>query len=341
LELSRYIEYSLQDEFDISLQKEIFSISVNTTKKIKIEQNKKKIKVLNSSLGFDGDLNLSSNPIFLSSLDAEEIFENKKSLDNNILYIQDDLELSKLKNLEILENIVLLSNKVVSKPLYIKQFPVFFIKNRLEREKPIDIKVKTKKSELKGINYFIDFGYGSYYLYVVFPYDSYLQTVDDLSFHSSFKVLKDIIRRILKVKYPRGYRTRILIADLFYFNYAGLKNHLENINMDNVLSFVNLEGTGAGNEKLILRNNRKLLDPFTIKRINSLFSKIGFEIKKERFKNITNIDEIIKDRPIIWFYSQPNENLYNIQKEFLTDDFVHRVSSGLFYLINNLYKGLL
>ena len=337
-----FIEENIKDRFpNIEIRKEIFSLSTFKFKNVSISQNNTKIKVLDSSYGYPQNLNIEGENLYkLTSNDPSEIFQEKGYLDNKIIFIE-DINKFNFKYLSLFNPKLVLTNSKFKKPVYSESIPIFSIWNSLEEEKEIKLSAKIKKEEIKGTNYFIDIGYGPYYFYILFPFDSFFQTENELTFYGTFNLLKEILRRLFEVKYPKGYRIRILFNDLAYFNYYGLRKHLENIQEKNVICFLNLEATGIGNEKLILKNNRIFLDRFTAKRVDKIINDIGIKIKKERLKEYSYIDEILLDVPIIWFNSQPNEEKYNLKKEFLPEKIENNMAYVVFSIINNLYKGVI
>ncbi len=336
-----FIEESLKDRFpNIGIRKEIFSLSTFKFKKISISNNGSKLKILDSSIGYPKNLEIKDKIYKLNSNNPSEIFHEKGFFEKKVIFVK-DINRINLKYLFLLNPYLVLTNSKFKKPIYSENFPIVSIWNPLEDETEVSVSGKIKKDEIKGTNYFIDIGYGPYYFYILFPFDSYFQTKDSLNFYGTFNLLKEILRRLFEVRYPKGYRIRILFNDLSYFNYYGLKKHLENIQEKNIICFLNLEATGIGNEKLILKNNRIFLDRFTEKRINKIIDEIGIKIKKERLKEWSYLDEILPDVPIIWFYSQPNEEKYRLKKEFLPKKIEKNMAYVAFSIINNLYKGVI
>lgn len=341
MSLVNYIEENLKERFpNIGIRKEIFSLSTFRFKKISLFQNNKKIKILDSSIGYKNDLSLTEDIYKLETNNPSEIFNEKGFLENKVIFIEDINNLN-LKYINLFKPKAVLTNSNFKKTIYLENFPIISVNSILDNGSKINIDAKIKKEEIKGTNYFIDIGYGPYYFFILFPFDSFFQKKDDLIFYGSFSLLKEILRRLFEVKYPKGYRIRILFNDLSYFNYYGLKTHLENIQEKNIICFLNLEGTGIGNEKLILKNNRILLDRFTIGRINKILDDIGINIKKDRLKEYSFLDEILPDIPIIWFFSQPNQEKYKLKKEFLPEKIEKNMAYVVFSVINNLYKGVI
>ncbi len=336
-----FIEENLKNRFpNIEIRKEVFSLSSFKFKNTSISQNNTKIKILESSFGYPNDLKIKENVYKLDTNNPSEIFQEKGFLENKVIFIE-DINRFNLKYLNLFNPKLVITNSKFKKPIFSENFPIISVWNSVENEQEINFSGKVKKEEIKGTNYFIDIGYGPYYFYILFPFDSFFQTKNDLTFYGTFNLLKEILRRLFEVKYPKGYRVRILFNDLSFFNYYGLKKHLENIQEKNIICFLNLESTGIGNEKLILKNNRIFLDKFILKRINQIISDLGIKIKKERLKEYSYLDEILPDVSIIWFYSQPNEEKFRLKKEFLPEKIENNMSYVVFSIINNLFKGVI
>jgi hypothetical protein len=341
VDLIKFIEENLKDRFpNLEIRKEIFSLSTFKFKKINITQNSSKVKVLDISIGYPDNLYIKEEVYPVEFYNPAEIFAEKEILNNKVIFIK-DIDKFNLKYLNLINPKLVLTNSRFKKTFYSDKFPVISIDSSVDTNAQLNISGKIKKEEIKGTNYFIDIGYGAYYFYILFPFDSFYQTKDDLVFYGTFNLLKEILRRLFEVKYPKGYRIRILFNDLSFYNYYGLKKHLENIQEKNVICFLNLEATGIGNEKLVLKNNRNFLDNFTENRINQILDSIGANIKKERLKEFSIIDDVLPDLPIIWFCSQPNEDKYKLKKEFLSEKMGNNMAYVLFSIINNLYKGII
>ncbi len=341
MNLVNYIEENLKDRFpNLKIRKEIFSLSTFKFKKINLFQNNSKIKISNFSIGYPEDLDIKGKIYKIPSNNPSEIFQEREILKDKIVFIE-NINHFNFKYFQLINPKLVFTNSMSFKSIYSEKFPIISSNYIIDENKELQIIGKVKKEEIKGTNYFIDIGYGAYYFYILFPFDSFFQTKDNLIFHGTFNLLKEILRRLFEVKYPKGYRIRILFNDLAYFNYYGLKKHLENIQKKNIICFLNLEATGIGNEKLILKNNRNFLDNFTESRINQIMYEIGAKIKKERLKEFSYLDEILTNIPIIWFFSQPNEEKYNLKKDFLPKKMGDNMAYVLFSIINNLYKGVI
>ena len=258
-----------------------------------------------------------------------------KNLEGKIAYIKNISNLKTFHYLIQAKPKAVLTNTEIKKPIYIKDFPVFYIPSLLNDQEVI-INTKTKRKQFTGENIYFDIGVGAYFIYLHFPFDSRFHNIQSMSFYSTYKTFLELIDKLVKIKHPKGYRIRILITDLMYSNYAGLMNHLKNTNYENILSIFHLENSGAGNEKLVLKNVDNIIDNFHLNRIKKIFSNTGWELKDTTLQDFSNIDYI--KIPIIWFTSYPNERIYFLTKDFLNDKLTENFANQLFYIINNLYR---
>ncbi len=329
MKLDSFIKEEL-NRFNIKLNKEIFSKEAFLIKRAKSEIKLSPVCLINKKV----------NKINGKSIKVEYIQdilkENPKILKEAIIY-KDVLMEHELKYiLHIKPKAVIFKNLEFINPIYLFPVPLFKLH---EEEVPIniDIKLSLKKREINGTNFFFDIGYGADIFYIVFPYDSLKQNERSLSFRGSFEVLKEITRRLLNVTKPKGFRIRILIYDhRFHFNY-GLKKHLDNINISRVLSVLNLQDCGLGNEKIVIKNNRYMLDNMTEALIYRELYRIGIEVDRINLFEFSDIDTVFKNKPIVWFLSYPVNKKHNIDYTFLKREYSGKVSAFIFSILKNVF----
>ncbi|WP_457642326.1 hypothetical protein [Persephonella sp.] len=333
MKLNRYVYNSIKKRFQsLEIKEEDIKISSSFIKKAEIFIEGKKIKGTPVSIGYRRKKTIEGRVFKIEDLTPSVIFE--KSIQNKIFYINRLDKPEKLKYILPLEPQAAIINTELKRPIYIEQFPVIYIPSFL-KEKEIKIDLSLKEKEEIAKNYYFDIGYGAYFLFLNFSYDSRFQKKEDIDFYGSFQVFKEIIRRLLEVKKPSGYRIRVLLSDYKYSNYLPLKEHLKKIDPDLILSVIHVENSGLGNEKLILKTDKNIIDNFHFQRIKELFESLGLPLKTGKAENFYFPNLKI---PIIWFSSQPNSNKYTLKKEFLNRNLIDNFASNLFYVINNLYK---
>jgi hypothetical protein len=335
LNLSRYVKESIKnivlpkaDIHEEELERDFFVF-----KKVILNTDGKKIKLNPLSFGYKKSEKIEGEFIKIERLYPHHAFD--ESLKGKILYIH---HLGKTKNLHYLFNLkpkLVLTNTDVKKPIYSPDFPIFFVPSILSQKK-VEISFKVKNSKTKLKNYYLDIGRGPYFVYIHFPFDSRFENKNNIAFDSSLKVTLGVIGKFLNVKYPRGYRIRTLFSDLKFSDYEGLEFHLKNVNKDSILSVFNIENCGTGNEKLIIKNKKYLVDRFHYKKLQNILSRIEVSFPEENLEDYSNIERI--DLPVIWFSSQPNDNLYTLKKEFLNEKLILNFTNHIFFLINNIYK---
>ncbi|NPA52048.1 MAG: hypothetical protein GXO22_04065 [Aquificae bacterium] len=335
MKLDRYIKQDLEKTFNIKINREIFSKEIFFYQKTKSSKEK-----LNSRFGVLYPKEINNQ----SSFQIEKVFpfilnEKPKMLEHRLL-ITPYLSERELKFLTLFNIDSVITEKLqINTPLKVFDIPVLETKN-IEKLNIEKLSYKRKTKEISGTNLFFDFGYGNYYFLIVLPYDSLEQSLKNLNFIGSYKVTKELIRRIFEVSAPKGYRIRFLFCDHAYHNNIGLVEHIKNINTDKILAVMNLQDTGLGNEKLITKNYRYLLDEYTQRKIIKIANKIGESIKSTVMDDFSNIDLIIKDIPIIWFYSFPNRYKTSLHYNFLPKIYTKKISYILFSIIKNLYRDI-
>ncbi len=331
-----YIRYDIEKTFGIKINREIFSKKFIFLNKVKFSKEKaiSKFAVLNIPDTTDTDTN--------SIINVDKVFpsltgEKPELLKDKVLIVPYLYE-SELKFLDILKLKSVITKKVfLDLPIKSFSIPVFELKS-IKDININEFSFKQRSRELSGTNLFFDIGYGSYYFLIILPYDSIAQSIDSLDFYSSYKVIKELIRRTLEVSAPKGYRIRFLFSDMLYHNNVGLAEHIKNINMDKILAVMNLQGCGAGNEKLVIKNYRYVLDEYTQLKISTIANKIGEKVEKIYMENYSNIDLIIEDIPVIWFYSYPNKFRTKLHYSFLPREKIKKTSYILFSILKNLYR---
>lgn len=319
------------------LQKESFEYTEFYIKSSVLTIDGKSISIFPQSYGFASTDEITGKVISLEKIRPGYVI--RESLKNKVLFVK-HLNQYDIPYLVDINPSCVLTTSDIKKPLYIKDFPIFRVSFPFFGNEKIKIKVSIKEEEEVVENTFVDFGLGNYYIFIHFPYDSRFQEEENLEFYGSFLVIKDIIDRIINVGYPKGFKIRILFTENKFSNYIGLQRHLENFDTDNLLSIINIDGCGLGNEKLItISNKKKIIDTFHIAKTVELMKSLGIKIKKERCAEY--FDFSFLDVPIVWLFSQPNIHMYELNKGFLDEKIPVEFSSTVFYLLNNLYKDMI
>ncbi|SNZ11058.1 hypothetical protein SAMN06265182_1995 [Persephonella hydrogeniphila] len=314
------------------IQEESFQTEYSVIKKALTYLDGKKIKLKPVSFGYHGKKEIKAPVIEIKGNFPHIALQN---LSDKIVYIENIENLSFLHYLKISNPAAVITNTEIRKPIFIENFPVFYIPSFIKQEE-LYIKLSTKKIKKEYRNIFLDIGVGTYFIYINLPVDSRFQDINSLSFYGSLSTLIYLLEKLISIKYPKGYRTRIIISDMLFSDYEGLYNHINKIDKDKILSIINIENCGIGNEKLIIKNRRNLLDSFHYIRIKKILEKAGKTYNEEKLEDYSNIDRI--NLPVIWFASQPNESLYNLKKEFLNEKLILNFVNDLFFIINKLYK---
>ncbi len=333
LRLNKYIYNSIKKRFpNLDILDETVNINFTQIKKTELFVESKKITGIPVSTGYRGRSVIEGRIYSIEKLSPSYIFQD--SFKEKIIYIKEPIKPEKLRYILPLKPKAVILNTEFKRPLFIENFPVIYVPSIL-KETDIRIEITVKNVENSTKNIYFDIGYGAYFLFLVFPYDSRFQTKDCLDFYGSFQVTKEIIRRLLEVKKPSGYRIRVLFSDYKYADYRPLKEHIKKIDNDLILSIINTENCGLGNEKLIVKSEKNIIDRFHFDRINRLMKNLNLSIKTDRYEGLYFPDFKI---PVVWFASQPNNNIYTLKKEFLNRNLIERFASNLFYIMNNLYK---
>jgi len=293
----------------------------------------RKISLFPVSFGYEGDELIEGEVEKLSHIFPHIALEN---FEQKIVYVEKIDDLSLLHYLKLSKPKAVITNTDIKKPIYIKEFPVFYVPSFLNQEK-ISIRLTGKKVKETFTNYYFDLGVGAYFLYINLPYDSFFQDKESINFYGSLKTVLYLLEKFVKVKHPKGYRIRIIASDLLYKDYQGLYHHFKNIDLDRVLSVINIQNCGLGNEKLIIKNRRNLIDSYHYTKLKKIFNRQEVTFQEEKLKDYSNIDMI--GLPVIWFNSQPNEFLYSLKKEFINEKLILNFVNRLYFVINNLYKG--
>ena len=316
---------------DIPLKEEKVEGDFFVIEKAVVFSEGKKIKATPISYGYNGIKTFIDEIIFIDELEPDVVF--KEELKGKILYIH---KIPKLKYLHFLKKIspaAVITNTPVDRPIFIREFPILYIPSFIQSGS-IKIQIKNRKKSFKTKNFYFDIGAGPYFFYIHFPFDSFFDKEDRVYFNASLKTAVNLIKKLLEVKYPRGYRIRFLFTDMKFMDYYGLKQHLKNEN--DIISVFHIENTGMGNEKLIIKNINYLLDDFHYKKIHRLSKKGNQPVDEANFYGYSTIEEI--DIPVVWFTSQPAEELYNLKKDFLNEKLILNFVNKAFYFINNLYR---
>ncbi|WP_457644492.1 hypothetical protein [Persephonella sp.] len=333
MKLNRYIYNSIKKRFQsLEILEENVKVSYSHLRNVEIILNDKKIKGKPVSTGYIGKGSIEGRVYSIDNLTPSVLFQ--ENLKGKIIYIRKVEKPERLRYIFPLKPEAVIVNRDFERPFFIEEFPVIYIPSLL---KDIEIKINMDLKRYDDIakNFYFDIGYGAYFLFLIFPYDSRYQTKDSIDFYGGFQVTKEIIRRLLEVKKPSGYRIRVLFSDYKYSGYKPLKEHLKKIDKDLILSIINTENTGLGNEKLIIRTDKNIIDNFHFRRIKYLLEVLNLPLKTDRLEAFYFPDFKV---PVVWFASQPNNNIYTLKKEFLNRELIDKFASNLFYIMNNLYK---
>ncbi len=299
--------------------------------------NGKSISIFPQSYGFSLSDEISGKVVSLDSFKPG--LTVREDLKDKILFIK-HLSHYDIPYLVEANPSCVLTTSDIRKPLYIKDFCVFKVPFPFMGGEKVKININIKEEEEIIKNYFVDFGLGNYYVFIHYPYDSRFQEVDSLEFFGSFSVIREIADRLVNVGYPKGFKIRVLITENKFSNYIGLEKHLGNFDTETVLSILNIDGCGLGNEKFITINNRRrILDFFHLKKVPQLMRDLGIKIKQDKCMEYIVFPKT--DIPILWFFSQPNIHMYELNKDFLDSKIPLEFASTVFYLINNLYKEMI
>ncbi|WP_456401745.1 hypothetical protein [Persephonella sp.] len=335
LKLNKYIFNSIKKRFpNLEIHVESIPLNYNVIKKSVVLVDSKKITGIPVSIGYRGKDSIEGRVYNIEKLTPSVVFQ--ENINGKILYIGSIDKAEKLRYLLNFKPVSVIINTEIKRPIFIKDYPVIYIPSIL-KDNEVKIHLQLEKKEEITRNIYFDIGYGAYFLFLVFPYDSRYQTKDSLDFYGSFQVTKELIRRLLEVKKPSGYRIRVIFTDYKYIDYLPLKEHLKKIDPDLILAVINTENSGLGNEKLILKTDKHIIDSFHFNRIYELFRQMDIPFKTDRYSGFYFPDLKV---PVVWFSSQPNGNLYSLKKEFLSKKLIENFASNLFYIMNNLYKGI-
>ena len=319
------------------IEKETYEYTEYYIKSSTLYLSGKSISIFPQSYGYSSLKEISGKVISLNKI--RPAFTIREELKNKILFIR-NLSHYEIQYLVDTKPACVLTTSDIKKPLYIENFPIFKVSFPFLGGEKVKIKISLKEEEELIENRFIDFGLGNYFILVHYSYDNRFQEDDNLEFYGSFLVIKEIVDRLLNVGYPKGFKIRVLFTENKFSNYIGLKKHLENLDLDNLLSVLHIDGSGLGNEKFItISNKKKIVDSFHRKKVSELMESLGQKVKEDKCREY--IDFSFLDIPVIWFFSQPNIHMYELNKGFLDEKISIEFASSLFYLLNNLYKDLI
>jgi len=293
----------------------------------------KPIKAFPLSLGYSKEATISGEVIYIENLEPSVILR-KKELKDKILYIKDIDKHSYIKYLKIISPKAVLTNRNFYRKAFIEEFPLIYTPTILEDGTHIDISLILSEKKYKSKNYFVDIGLGGRFIIILFPFDSRFQAINDLAFWGSLQLFLMLMRRLKNIS-SNTLKIRFLAIDFKYTNYIELKKHLEHI--DKVLAIYNLDHSGIGNEKLVIKTDRYIIDKYHFEKINEIFRKRNTSLYYDILSDYVEIE--IK-KPIIWFNSQPNEYLYILKKEFLNKNLYLDISDIIYEIITNSYKGV-
>ncbi|GAB6073039.1 hypothetical protein JCM14244_14160 [Venenivibrio stagnispumantis] len=324
-----FIKQDIKKSFEnIEIKEEDFSISINLPIKAKLKTNTGKYKLEPISFGNFTE-NIATNLVSLNKLNLSYIYKQKESLINSIIYIKEIKNLYKLKYLFLLEPKAIIIRQKPNEILYSPDFPIFYTNKDIKEENEANLKIKSKEKLIKGKNIFFDIGYSPYLIIILVPIDK-----DKLSFNQSYKIFKEILRRSLQVKKPYGKKLRFLFTDLSKYNYAGLREHLKSIDKQNIVTIINLEDVGFGNEEFIIKNKEYFLNGEMIKKIDNILNAIKISPTKNILKDFSYIDDVISTIPFIWFKSQNKVNYIN--DLFIPDSYILKMAFLIYSIIYKL-----
>ncbi|WP_293445723.1 hypothetical protein [Persephonella sp.] len=318
---------------ELNINEESFESEYYVITKANTYIKNKKINLTPVSFGYKGNNLIEGKLEKLSEVFPHVALEN---LEDKVLYVETLKDLSVIHYLKLSKPKAVITNTEIKRPIYIEEFPLFFVPSFINQD-DISIQLKIKKIDKTFVNYFFDIGLGAYFTYINLPFDSFFTNAENINFYSSFKTFLYLLEKLINIKHPKGYRIRVLISDMLYKEYEGIYQHLKKIDTDRVLSVINIQNCGLGNEKLIIKNRRNLIDSYHYKKLKKIFEKQEISFQEEKLKEYSNIDRI--KLPVIWFSSQPNEFLYSLKKEFLNEKLILNFTNRLYFVINNLYKG--
>ena len=330
MELAKKIYKELKKEFK-NIRRETVILEDNVIKGGYIDFGDKKVDVYPMSLGYKGNENVAGGIIPVDYLNGD-ILLRLKELEGKILYIKEIKKHIYLKYLFLIKPLAVITNSQFGRKIYSSNFPILNIYTFLNTVDFIEINLDIEEKKYKSQNFFIDFGIGGNFIIILFPFDSRFQKYENLDFYGSFKLFQYLLRRFKNFN-STIYRIRFLAIDFKYSNYFSLYEHMKNL--ENVLAIYNVENSGLGNEKLITKTYKYILDRKHYHKILDIFKKN----KKKITPAVSS--EFVKfpvKKPIIWFNSQPNSNLYNLDKKFLTDKFILEVSQDIYEIIKHSYK---
>ncbi len=332
MNLEKFVKKELGN-FKVEFNKESFLKEIYEIKKVK-----SKTLNLNSKILIDREIAGIEGELLRIEYIQELLSLQKEYIENSILFL-DILSEKDLKYIYMFKPRAVITKEVqLINPVKLFPVPVFVVDDLNDSLKELDIKLKLKKIKIKGTNLFFDVGYGADIFFIIFPYDSKIQSIEDLSFKGSFFVLKEIIRRILNVTKPKGFKIRVLLCDLrFHLNY-GLKFHLKKMDKSRIISVLNIQDTGLGNEKLVVKNIRYIIDGLMEANILTGLNRLGMQIERTVLKEFSNIDELINNKSIIWLLSYPNKYKHKLNHFFLSKEFYDDAATMLFLILKNALK---
>lgn len=296
-----------------------------------------KITTIPISYGFKKDAEFSGRVLSLEKFSPA--LSVREDIKNRILFIK-NLNHYDISYIVKAKPAVVLTTSDIKRPLYIKDFPIFKVPFPFIGNEKVRILLKVKEEEEILENRFIDIGFGNYYVYLHFPYDPRFQEPEDLNFYAPFSVFREIIDRLVNIGYPRGFKTRVLLTEGKFSDYSGLQKFLAQQDEDKIISIINIDGCGLGNEKLITKSmNKYIIDDFHINKVSKLMKELRVKMKKEPLKEYMDLSFL--NVPLIWFFSQPNIHLYELTSDFINKKPIKEFSSYISYLLNNLYKEML
>ena len=333
MKLNKYILKNLKKFKSIKFKKEKIQSNDIFIKKVVLYLNSKKIKGLPLSFGFNRYNSLEEKIKVIENL-TEEILLKSDNLKNRVLYVKNIDKHAHIKYLFPLEPKAVLINKKFGRIVYNSKFPILHIPSFLKDGDNIKLEFKFEQKNRKSELVYGDIGMGGKFIVILFPYDSRFQNVEKLDFWGSFQLFQTLIKRFENLS-SDIYRIRFIAVDFKYSNYRHFIEHISKFKK--VVAVYNIENSGLGNEKLIIKTQRYIIDRKHLTNIEKIFRTKNLMLLKD-YSSEFIIFPIRK--PIIWFKSQPNENIYKLDKEFLSDKLVLNMSTKLFDVIQNSYEGI-
>lgn len=201
------------------------------------------------------------------------------------------------------------------------------LKNRFK-----DIKLNWDFIESKGANLFFDIGFGEKFVIFTLPIGKDFKPENLVNFYS-LEILFESVRRFIHVNPPKGFRVRFLITDSRDGDLLNLKLHIDKLGKERILTIINLDELGLGNEKLVING----LDSRMIFKINKVIKENGLNVKMIKWKK-NCMAEKIPGINIIEFKSYPNKFIDLLPKDFFDEKRKNYATGLIFLIVTQVFK---